>query len=156
MSDVFGAPGSAAPGSAAPGSVAPAPPAYQPPTGPPPAVEEFPVGPVDGELLDATTSGEYDADPSDAFIEGEYVDVDEHDVDEHDVDPSDDEDGGAQTPDLVLDTWQIELPATGDASVDAALARLTDVEGLPPAEHVAVYEAVHAGLNEALADLDRA
>ena len=57
---------------------------------------------------------------------------------------------------LVLDTWQIQIPATGDATVDAALARLAEVEGLPPSQHADVYEAVHAGLQEALADLDRA
>lgn len=57
---------------------------------------------------------------------------------------------------LVLQTWQIQLPATGDDQVDAALALLSDVEGLPPAQHADVYEAVHAGLQDALADLDRA
>ena len=56
---------------------------------------------------------------------------------------------------LVLDTWQITIPATGDDKVDAALARLTEVEGLPPTEHAEVYEAVHGGLQDALADLDR-
>ena len=56
----------------------------------------------------------------------------------------------------MLDSWQIAIPATGDATVDAALARLADVEGLPPSQHADVYEAVHAGLHEALADLDRA
>ena len=56
---------------------------------------------------------------------------------------------------MVLDNWQFELPATGDDKVDTALAHLVGIEGLPPSAHVAVYEAVHRGLQDALADLDR-
>jgi hypothetical protein len=57
---------------------------------------------------------------------------------------------------LVLDSWQVSLPATGDTRVDAALSRLSDVDGLPPSEHADLYEAVHADLHAALADLDQA
>jgi hypothetical protein len=56
---------------------------------------------------------------------------------------------------MLLDSWQIQLAATGDEQVDAALARLTEVEGLPPSRHAEIYEAVHVGLTGALADLDR-
>jgi len=62
---------------------------------------------------------------------------------------------GADESVMVLDNWQFELPATGDDKVDTALAHLVGIEGLPPAEHVAVDEAVHRGLQDALADLDR-
>lgn len=43
---------------------------------------------------------------------------------------------------------------TGHAEVDAALARLGELEALPIAEHVAVFEDVHGRLQEALAELD--
>ena len=45
-------------------------------------------------------------------------------------------------------------PSTGDARVDDAVARLDDLPGLPVAEHLAVFEYVHARLTEALGDLD--
>jgi hypothetical protein len=43
---------------------------------------------------------------------------------------------------------------TGDARVDEAVARLTDLAGLPVAEHPPVFEYVHERLTEALGDLD--
>jgi hypothetical protein len=49
---------------------------------------------------------------------------------------------------------QIELPATGEEQVDAVLAQLTGLARGGPAEHVAVYDAVHRGLQECLAGLD--
>jgi hypothetical protein len=45
-------------------------------------------------------------------------------------------------------------PATGDARVDEAVARLAELDGLPVGEHPAVYEYVHERLTEALGDLD--
>ena len=45
-------------------------------------------------------------------------------------------------------------PATGDARVDEAVARLADLAELPVAEHPAVFEYVHERLTEALGDLD--
>ena len=45
-------------------------------------------------------------------------------------------------------------PATGDARVDEAVARLTDLAELAVAEHPAVFEYVHERLTEALGDLD--
>ena len=45
-------------------------------------------------------------------------------------------------------------PATGDARVDDAIARLDDLPGLPLAEHLAVFEYVHERLTAALGDLD--
>lgn len=49
---------------------------------------------------------------------------------------------------------EIDLPATGEEQVDAVLAQLTGLVGTGPAEHVAVYDAVHRGLSECLAGLD--
>lgn len=43
---------------------------------------------------------------------------------------------------------------TGDAAVDGALARLAGLEGIPVREHVAVFEAVHADLQDRLADVE--
>ena len=45
-------------------------------------------------------------------------------------------------------------PSTGDFRVDSALSRLEELAGVPVAEHVAVYDDVHAQLRVALADLD--
>jgi len=40
----------------------------------------------------------------------------------------------------------------GDAAVDAALAELDRLAGLPVEEHVAVYESVHAQLRDRLVE----
>ena len=47
-----------------------------------------------------------------------------------------------------------ERPSTGEPRVDAALARLTELEGLPVAEHRAVFEDVHRRLRDVLGELD--
>ena len=47
-----------------------------------------------------------------------------------------------------------EIEVTGDARVDAATARLTEVPDLPTAEHVTVYDDVHRRLQDALSDAD--
>ncbi|MGW1996972.1 hypothetical protein [Embleya sp. NPDC001921] len=50
----------------------------------------------------------------------------------------------------------VEPPApTGDAHVDAVLATLSRVGDLPTEAHGSVYEDVHRGLRDTLADLDR-
>lgn len=57
--------------------------------------------------------------------------------------------------DLPLDV-PASLPpveATGEPRVDAALDRLSELEGAPVAEHVEVFTDVHARLTRALADL---
>ncbi|MFG3048323.1 hypothetical protein ACGFZR_25770 [Streptomyces sp. NPDC048241] len=43
---------------------------------------------------------------------------------------------------------------TGDAGVDARLARLADADHLPTDGHLGVYEDVHRGLRDALDALD--
>lgn len=48
-----------------------------------------------------------------------------------------------------------DLPETGDARVDEVLNKLAGIEQLPTAEHVAVYDEVHRGLQDALANLDQ-
>lgn len=57
--------------------------------------------------------------------------------------------------DLPIDvpTWLPPVEPTGDPRVDAALERLTELEGAPVAEHVEVYSDIHARLTGALADL---
>lgn len=45
-------------------------------------------------------------------------------------------------------------PATGEPRVDAALAGLSQLPGLPVAEHPAVFEQVHRQLREVLGELD--
>lgn len=44
----------------------------------------------------------------------------------------------------------VEVVPTGDARVDAALARLPELDRLPTAEQVGVYEELHRSLHEAL------
>ncbi|TWV48121.1 hypothetical protein FRZ03_13325 [Streptomyces misionensis] len=50
----------------------------------------------------------------------------------------------------------LDLPRTptGDAEIDARLARLADADHLPTDGHVEVYEDVHQGLRDALTALD--
>jgi hypothetical protein len=54
------------------------------------------------------------------------------------------------------DAQPVEQPGdgTGDARVDAALARLEDLDELPVAEHVEQFDAVHRTLQDALATID--
>ncbi|MCO6007959.1 hypothetical protein NE236_23550 [Actinoallomurus purpureus] len=47
-----------------------------------------------------------------------------------------------------------EGDTTGDERVDAALARLTELEQAPLTEHPAVFADVHRRLQEALTGLD--
>jgi hypothetical protein len=47
-----------------------------------------------------------------------------------------------------------QRPVTGEPRVDAALARLDELEGLPVTEHRAVFEDVHRRLREVLGELD--
>jgi len=48
-----------------------------------------------------------------------------------------------------------DVPVTGDARVDAATARLTELVDLPTSDHAAVYDDVHRRLQDALADADQ-
>jgi hypothetical protein len=47
-----------------------------------------------------------------------------------------------------------DVVATGVAGVDEAVALLNDLDALPTADHVAVYDVVHRRLQDSLADLD--
>ncbi|MFF1908498.1 hypothetical protein [Kitasatospora sp. NPDC058218] len=49
----------------------------------------------------------------------------------------------------------VEPTRTGHPAVDAALARLEALDGVPTEAHVAVYEDVHQRLTDTLAALDR-
>ncbi len=48
-----------------------------------------------------------------------------------------------------------DLPETGDPRVDEVLGKLAGIEGRPTTEHVGVYDEVHRGLQDALANLDQ-
>ena len=45
---------------------------------------------------------------------------------------------------------------TGVPAVDEAVADVAELDQLPTGEHVAIYDAVHRKLQDALADLDGA
>lgn len=47
----------------------------------------------------------------------------------------------------------VAQPSLGDPRVDEAVGRLSELAGLPVAEHPAVFEHVHQRLTEALGDL---
>ncbi|OKH98540.1 hypothetical protein A6A06_30815 [Streptomyces sp. CB02923] len=49
----------------------------------------------------------------------------------------------------------VDVTPTGDAAVDAQLRRLADADHLAASGHLEVYEDVHRGLRDALAELDR-
>ncbi|MBV2151309.1 hypothetical protein [Kitasatospora sp. SUK 42] len=49
----------------------------------------------------------------------------------------------------------VELVPTGHPGVDAGLARLEALDGVPAEAHVAVYEDVHQRLADTLAALDQ-
>ncbi|WP_051838516.1 hypothetical protein [Streptomyces sp. NRRL WC-3742] len=49
----------------------------------------------------------------------------------------------------------VEFTATGHPGVDAALARLEALDGVPAEAHVPVYEDVHQRLVDTLAALDQ-
>jgi hypothetical protein len=48
----------------------------------------------------------------------------------------------------------VELPPTGDDRVDAAVAGLRRLPGIPADEHVAVLEEVHGQLRDILGELN--
>lgn len=78
------------------------------------------------------TEDQWDASLDDAG--GEHPDADDQQTDEIVADP--------------------EAVSTGEFRVDSALSRLKELAGVPVAEHVAVYDDIHAQLKGALADLD--
>jgi hypothetical protein len=50
---------------------------------------------------------------------------------------------------------QADLPETGDPRVDEVLGGLSGIGSQPTSEHVAVFDEVHRGLQDALANLDQ-
>lgn len=70
---------------------------------------------------------------------------------------SDDEAGIPDEPEPFVEELRAagDLPETGDPRVDEVLAGLGDLQNLPAAEHVAVYDQAHRGLQDALANLDQ-
>jgi hypothetical protein len=49
----------------------------------------------------------------------------------------------------------VDVPETGEPRVDEVLDKLAGIEGRPTTEHVGVYDEVHRGLQDALANLDQ-
>ena len=47
----------------------------------------------------------------------------------------------------------LEVPVTGEPRVDAALARLDELDGLPVTEHTRVFDDVHRRLEDVLGEL---
>lgn len=66
---------------------------------------------------------------------------------------SDDDNDARHPAALAPEPGQEGVP-TGDGSVDAALTRLAALDGAPLSEHVAVFDAVHAALQDRLADTE--
>jgi hypothetical protein len=48
-----------------------------------------------------------------------------------------------------------EIPVTGDARVDAATARLSELVDLPTSDHASVFDDVHRRLQDTLANADQ-
>ena len=73
-----------------------------------------------------------------------------------------DEPGIPDEPEVFVEELQAEhiqpaadVPETGDPRIDEVLSGLSGIEGRPTAEHVGVYDEVHRGLQDALANLDQ-
>ena len=74
------------------------------------------------------------------------------DVPEADAGPAQESDlGAAQDPDLSA-AAPSRVEHTGNPVVDSVLDSLEELDRLPPAEHVAVFEAAHERLRGALSD----
>ena len=54
-----------------------------------------------------------------------------------------------------VDMPAVDVPETGEPRVDEVLGKLAGIEGRPTTEHVGVYDEVHRGLQDALANLDQ-
>ncbi|MFD8087132.1 hypothetical protein ACFV4F_36190 [Kitasatospora sp. NPDC059722] len=60
----------------------------------------------------------------------------------------------APVPGAAPEPLGVDLAPTGHPAVDAGLARLEALDGVPAEAHVAVYEDVHRRFADALAALD--
>jgi hypothetical protein len=112
---------------------------------------------VDEDFTQIDDSTQLDGSVDESSVEEFSADdaaVDEAVVDETPVDESVVEEPEARAADAPFDG--VEVPHTGDARVDEVLARLLDLAGAPVADHVAIYDAVHRGLRDCLADLEPA
>ena len=101
---------------------------------------------MESEEFEVLSAVEADIDDlDDADLEDEFEDESEDDVLEDETDYT----AKPTKPVLAMSA----LPVTGEARVDDALGRLTDLTDLPVHEHVAVFEDVQRRLHETLADL---
>jgi hypothetical protein len=118
---------------------------------------------ADGELFPDTEDG-LNPDPDDLPDVDDEPDVDAGDAWGVDADsPVDDAqeqpvadrgDEPAAAVDDALASLLAARQATGEPRVDAALARLDDLAGMPVTEHRAVFEDVHRRLRDVLGELD--
>lgn len=103
---------------------------------------------------------EFDDDP-DAPYEGDVIPVDV--INRYESDADLDETallGGGGIPDEsayapALGSSAASAPETGDPRVDEVLRGLAPLDSGPTSEHVGVYDEVHRGLQDALANLDQ-
>jgi hypothetical protein len=70
-----------------------------------------------------------------------------------------DEGGIPDEPEIFVEELEAEdaadVPDTGEPRVDEVLSKLAGIENRPTSEHVGVYDEVHRGLQDALANLDQ-
>lgn len=135
---------------------------------------DFPTEAVDIEHDSVDADDSYDLDVDAADVDMADAHFGDHLPSDSDVDAELDaaidavNDGGesvrpvatAQSLPLAMSTRDAfiharEIPATGDARVDAATARLSELVDLPTSDHAAVYDDVHRRLQDALADADQ-
>ena len=101
-------------------------------------------------------------DPADLVATENISPNEEPDLVATDDSPDEHEDGIPDEPEVFVEEIQAEafagaadLPETGDPRVDEVLGKLAGIEHRPTGEHVAVYDEVHRGLQDALANLDQ-
>lgn len=100
--------------------------------------------PFDDQAIDAPIDQQGEADLLEAADRGEAVEPDEGIAPDAAAAPD------AADPHDGSDAARTEVIPTGEDRVDAALERLPELDRLPTAEHVAVYEEVHRSLQDAL------
>lgn len=101
------------------------------------------------EVLSAVEADIDDLDDADLEID----DLEDDDLEDDDLEDEFEDESDYTTQPAKPVLAMSALPVTGEARVDDALGRLTDLTDLPVHEHVAVFEDVQRRLHETLADL---
>jgi hypothetical protein len=108
-----------------------------------------PAAGADGDLALEADGEQVAADADEEQVAADADDELAFDVDDDPADAGDD-----RAADDELASIAAKRLATGEPRVDAALARLDDLAGLPVTEHRAVFEDVHRRLRDVLGELD--